>query len=260
MKKIIALIAAGIMAVSATGCQKTADPKKLAEEGKMVIGYTIIDPLNYDDENGELTGFETDFAKAVCKEMGVEPVFQQIDWNSKETELNSMAIDCIWNGLTINKDRLKNMSITNPYLENRQVIVVKEENADKFEENVDGAKIVAEAGSAGEELAKKNEFFASSDFATVESQATALLEVLSGTADAAIIDYVMAASSTQPGKDYENLKLIDKDFDSEQYGIAFRKGSELTKQVNDIIDELADNGTLSEIAAEYGLEDLLIVE
>ena len=260
MKKIMALIAAAIMAVSATSCEKVADPKGLAEEGKMVIGYTLIDPLNYEDESGELTGFETEFAKAVCEKMGVEPVFQQIDWNAKETELNAMSIDCIWNGMTITPERAENMSITEPYLENRQVLVVKAENVEKYTESVDGAKVVAEASSAGEELAENDEFFANADFAAVQSQATALMEVLSGTADVAIIDYVMAGSSTKEGKSYAELEIIDMDFESEEYGIAFRKDSRLTEQVNSIVDELIADGTLNDIAAKYGLEDLLIVE
>ena len=212
MKKLTAFILSALMAVTAlTGCggqsssseaskdnsssqSSTGDWSYIADKGDLVIGITYFEPMNYKDENGELTGFETEFAQSVCEKLGVKANFQKIDWDSKEVELNAKTIDCIWNGLTITDERQQNMGISTPYMENKQVMVTKAENADKFTtaEAVKGATVVAEKKSAGEDVAKGDEFFKEANYVSVDSQAKALLEVKSGTADIAIIDYVMS--------------------------------------------------------------------
>ena len=168
---------------------------EIKESGVMKIGYTIMKPLNYTNDEGKFVGFETEFATAVCEKLGVTPEFIEIEWAAKEIELNSKNIDCIWNGMTITDERMENMSITMPYLENRQVLVVKEENVEKFTKSVDGAVVIAEGGSAGEELATTDASFAKAEYTAVASQATALMDVAAGTSDVAVIDYVMAGSS-----------------------------------------------------------------
>lgn len=243
----------------------TGDWDTIANKGEMVIGITYFEPMNYiDKETNELTGFETEFAKAVCEKLGVEAKFQKIAWESKEVELNAGTIDCIWNGMTIDEGRLATMDIATPYMENKQVMVVKKENADKYKtaEDLNGAKVVAEKKSAGETVAKEDEFFAGADYLGVEAQANTLMEVKAGTADVALIDYVMSISSLGEGSDYSDLVVIeDKDFAPEQYGIAFRKNSPVTlEKVNAAIQELADEGKLAEIASKYHLEDLLLVK
>ncbi len=102
-----------------------SDWEYIKNKGEMVIGITLFAPMNYYDDNNNLTGFETEFAEAVCAKLGVKANFKVIDWNSKETELASKNIDCIWNGMTITPEREENMSITIPYMENKQVVVVK---------------------------------------------------------------------------------------------------------------------------------------
>lgn len=260
MKKLLAMLMAGVMALSMAGCgADKSDAEYIAEKGTMVVGYTIIDPLNY-MENNELTGFETEFAKAVAKELGVEAEFVEINWDAKETELNSKNIDCIWNGMTITPERAESMSISTPYLENRQVIVCKADAVDKYKASLDGAKVVAEAGSAGEELATADTAFANAEYTAVASMATALMEVKSGTADVAVIDYVMAGSSTGEGTDFADLAIVDNGYESEEYGIAFRKGSDITEKVNAAITKLMQDGTLIVIAEKYGLTDILIAK
>ncbi len=273
MKKFLAIAAAAALMISVAGCGQTtggdesnnntaseSDLAYIKNNGVMKIGYTVIDPLNYTDDSGELVGFETEFAKAVCEKMGVTPEFYEINWDSKEMELNAKSIDCIWNGLTITPEREETMALSKPYLENRQVLVVKAENADKYTASVDGANVVAEAGSAGSELAAEDEFFANAAYTDVQSQATALMDVASGTADVAIIDYVMAGSSVGEDTDFSDLTIIDKGYDSEKYGIAFRKGSDAAAEVDTIMTELVNDGTLKSIADKYGLSDLLIAE
>lgn len=287
MKKILALLMAGLMTATAfAGCASkdegaAADAKAtdaatadsvdnsddwayIQDKGTMVIGITYFQPMNYQDEKGELTGFETEFAKAVCDELGVQPEFQEIDWDSKEMELSAKTIDCIWNGLTITDERIENMDITTPYMENKQVMVVKAENVDKFStaEGISGATVVAESGSAGEEVAKGEEFFKDAEYVSVQSQASALLEVKSGTADVAIIDYVMSIGTLQGDTDFADLKMIEaQSFSPEQYGIALRKNSgDTLKKVNEAMQKVADSGKLKEIADKYDLTDLLLLK
>ena len=102
-----------------------SDLAYIQEKGNMIIGYTVYEPMNYTDENGEFTGFDTELATLVCEKLGVEPVFQEIDWNTKEVELNGKTIDCIWNGMTLDADREANMACTKPYVKNAQVVVMK---------------------------------------------------------------------------------------------------------------------------------------
>ena len=111
---------------NATAGDVASDLAYIKDKGEMVIGYTEFAPMNYVDDEGNFIGFETEFAKAVCAELGVEAKFQLIDWSAKETELAGKTIDCIWNGMTITPEREENMSISIPYMANKQVMVVKD--------------------------------------------------------------------------------------------------------------------------------------
>lgn len=277
MKKIIALLlAVTLTAALFVGCsgsnqassgsnsnEAAGDWSYIADKGELVIGITYFEPMNYKDDKGELTGFETEFAQAVCEKLGVKAKFQKIDWDSKEVELNAKTIDCIWNGMTITDERKENMGISTAYMENKQVMVTKKANADKYTkaDALKGATVVAEKKSAGEEVAKGDEFFKQANYLGVDSQAKALLEVKSGTADIAIIDYVMSIGTLSDGSDYADLGVVDeKSFSPEQYGIAVRKNDKETlKKINDAIDAVANDGTLKKIAEKYDLEDLLLV-
>ncbi|MBQ1967539.1 MAG: transporter substrate-binding domain-containing protein, partial [Clostridia bacterium] len=219
--------------------------------------------MNYKNDAGEFVGFETDFAKAVCEELGVEAKFQLISWEAKETELAAKTIDCIWNGMTITPERLEAMSISTPYMANKQVLIVKAENADKYlkPEDMDGVKVVAEVESAGEGVAKEDAFFAKAQYTSVADQATALMEVASGVSDACVVDYVLSIGMIGEGTDYEDLVVVDSlAFADEEYGIAFRKDSDTTAAVNEAISALVANGKLQEIAANYKLEKQLIAK
>ena len=277
MKKISALLLAGVMAAAAlTGCGGSnsqsgtasqgadTDWSYIQNKGEIIIVITYFEPMNNMDENGELTGFETEFATKVCDKMGVTPKFQKIDWDSKEVELNAKTIDCIWNGLTITDERKENMDISTPYMENKQVMVAKADIADTLTsaDALKGKTVVAEKKSAGEEVAQSDEFFTSAEYVSVDSQAKALLEVKSGTADVAVIDYVMSIGTLAEGSDYSDLKVVsDKAFAPEQYGIAIRKNStETLQKLNDAIQACADDGSLEQIAEKYNLKDLLLVK
>ena len=264
MKKLVAFLLVAVMVLSFAACgqdKASSDLASIKDKGELVVGMTLFAPMDYYDSDNELTGFEVEFGKAVAEKLGVTPKFVEINWDTKETELSSGNIDCIWNGLTITDERKENMSISTPYLSNKQVMVTKAENVEKYSADVASAKIVAEAGSAGEELATGEEFFTSAEFTAVDSQAKALMEVASGTADIAIVDYVTSIGSIGEGTDYADLSVVSsKEFSPEEYGIAFRKGSDVTEEVNKIIDELANDGTLKKIADKYKLGDLLLVK
>ena len=267
-KKIMALALAAC-GNNANNGGSSADSDKAADsdwayvqgKGKLVIGMTLFAPMDYMDDNGELTGFEVDFGKAVCKKLGVDIDFVEINWDAKENELNSKKVDCLWNGLTITPDRKENMSITDAYLGNKQVMVTSKDNVEKYGKDITDARIVAETGSAGEELATANDFFKTAKFTGVDSQAKALMEVKSGTADIAVVDYVTSIGSIGEGTDYTDLAVVTaQEFEPEEYGIAFRKGSDITEKVNAAMKELAVDGTLLKIAEKYKLQDLLLIK
>ena len=259
--KVLALVFA--MAILLTACTaQTAtesDLKYVQDKGELIIGMTLFAPMNY-YEGEDFVGFETEFAKAVAEKLGVEAKFIEIDWNTKEVELAAKSIDCIWNGMTITPERAEAMSITVPYMANKQVVVAKAENAEKYAtaEGIENVVIVAEAESAGEEVATSDAFFSKASYTAVDSQAKALMEVSSGTAGACVVDYVASIGMIGEGTDYENLVVVPTgEFSPEEYGVAFRKGSDITEKVNAAMKELAEEGTLETIAKKYKLEELL---
>lgn len=264
LKRRLCLIAMGLFLLSLSGCGKggrdLSDWAYIQDKGEMVIGITYFEPMNYLDESDQLTGFETEFATAVCEILGVKPVFQEINWSAKETELKAKTIDCIWNGMTIDGDREANMSISKAYMSNQQVLVVKAENASDYKGDLSGRQVVAEAGSAGESVCGREDFFADAVYTAVDTQAKALMEVTAGTADAAVVDYVMSVGMIGPGTDYEALTVVlDRAFGEERYGVALRKeDSQLTQKINEAMTALGASGKLAEIAEAYQLDPLLL--
>ncbi len=274
MKKILSAVLAAVMLISVVGifaaCSKNggetseSDLAYVQGKGTLKIGITYFEPMDYIDENGELTGFEVEFGKAVCEKLGVTAEFQEISWEAKETELSAKNIDCIWNGLTITPERQEAMSISNPYMNNKQVLICKAENAEAFAQPgaLDGKTVVAEKESAGEEAILDEayaNYFGKANYVAVSAMKDAMMEVKSGTADAAVIDYVTGIGSLKTGSDYADLAIIDSvSFADEQYGIAFRQGSDITPEVNKAIAELIADGTLDKIAEKYGLAEQLV--
>ena len=282
MKKIIALILALIMCTfclvscgdgsAAAGNDTSADTANdtandtasdlayVQNKGTLVVGITYLEPLDFQDADGNWIGFDAEVAAAVAAKLGVEVKFQEISWEAKETELAAKQIDCIWNGLTITPARQEEMSITTPYMLNKQVAVVRAADAEKYTsvESFAGATVAAEAGSAGEEIV--NDKMADAAYVEKGVQLDALTEVKALTADAAVIDFVMAYYLVnKEGSDYADLQILDIELSEEEYyGIAFRKGSDLTVKVNELLAELTEDGTIGTIAAKYALTDALV--
>ena len=227
------------------------DSEKIIESGKLVVGITDFAPMDYKDDNGNWIGFDADLANMVAEKLGVKAEFVEIDWDNKFLELQTGSIDCIWNGMTITDEVKNNSSVTNAYAMNQQIVVTKSELAGKLK-TVDDLKdlsFAVENGSAGQSAAEDNGLNATA----VTAQSDALLEVASGSSDACIIDSTMAAAMTGEGTDYADLKssvvLVD-----EQYGISFRKESDMTEKVNKIIAEFKADGTLQKLADKYSVQ------
>ena len=237
---------------SAAETSADSDLAYIQGNGKMVIGYTVYEPMNYTDENGVFTGFDTELATAVCEKLGVEPELVEIPWDTKETELAAKSIDCIWNGLTLTADREANMACTNAYVKNAQVIVMKADGEYTSTADLVGKTIVAEAGSAGETTIQEDENLSQADFVPKTVQTDCLMEVAAGTADAAILDLTLASAMIGEGTDYANLTIKDE-LNVEEYGVAFRKGSDVAEAVNTAFDELKEDGTMQALADKYSL-------
>ena len=241
-----------------------SDFAKIKEKGYFVCGITVYKPMNYFDEEDSLTGFDTEFAQAVAKELGLEAKFQVISWPNKYVELNSGAIDLIWNGFTYGnesdgKSRTEYVDFTYSYLENKQVVITKADRLSELNsaESFKGLKAVVEGGSSGESVAielsgdEKN-------ITKFTAQSNALMELSAGNADFAVIDYQMAKAMVGTG-DYTDLAINEAYAPaSEVYAIGARKGSDFTAEVNKAIKTLSENGTLKALAEKYGLENDLI--
>ncbi|MBQ4146253.1 MAG: transporter substrate-binding domain-containing protein [Clostridia bacterium] len=277
MKKLLAMMLVLVLALSLVACgqpkatEEQTDWAYIQDKGVLTIGVTNYPPMNYLDDNGEWTGFDTEFAQAVGKSLGVDVEFVEISWEAKETELASKNIDVLWNGMCITEERKEMWEVTNPYMYNTQAMVMKADKAEEIMADVTGKKVVAEAGSTGEEkitgaiddtndasvevMAK--EYFANAEYTGVESMATALMDVQNGVADIAVVDYVIALGMVG-GEDSSLKDLVintDNKFGDQYFGIAFRKGSDVCEKVNAAIDELRNNGELNKIAEKYGLAD-----
>ena len=241
----------GSDAAPGTDVTAASDYEELQDKGTMVVGITDFAPMDYRDDNGEWTGFDAELARLVASQLGLECEFIEIDWDNKILELESKSIDCVWNGMTLTDEVLNAMECTAPYLVNAQVVVMKSDKVADYAD-VDAMKALAvavESGSAGDETAANNGF---TNVTKVTAQADALMEVASGTADACIIDLTMAKAMTGDGTSYADLSIA-AEMDREEYGIGFRKGSDMAQKVNDIIASLKDDGTLQALADKYGL-------
>ena len=277
MKKTIALLAALSLSVSLlAGCGSSASSSAAASSeaasseaasssaaadgdldyikgnGKMVIGYTVYAPMNYTDDEGNFTGFDTELATAVCEKLGVEPEFVEINWDTKVVELDAKSIDCIWNGMTLTEDIMANTATTKAYAKNAQVVVVKDGTDYSSTADLVGKTVVAEAGSAGEAAIEGDENLAQADYVSKSVQTDCLMEVAAGTADAAVLDLTLANAMIGEGTDYASLKIVDE-LNAEEYGVAFRKGSDAAEAVNAAFDELKADGTMEALAAKYDL-------
>ena len=273
MKKLISMALAAGMAVSLAACGGAASSSAPAADsaaastteaaadsdlayiqgkGKMTIGYPVYEPMNYTDADGNFTGFDTELATAVCEKLGVEPDFVEINWDTKIVELDAKSIDCIWNGMTLTDEIQANAACTKAYAKNAQVVVMKSDADYSSTADLVGKTVVAEAGSAGESAIQDDESLSQADYVSKSVQTDCLMEVAAGTADAAVLDLTLATAMIGAGTDYANLAIKDE-LNAEEYGVAFRNGSDVAEAVNAALDELKADGTMQKLADKYSL-------
>ncbi|MBQ4238108.1 MAG: transporter substrate-binding domain-containing protein, partial [Ruminococcus sp.] len=205
--------------------------------------------------SGKWIGFDADMAAAFAESLGVKAYFVEIDWYNMFLELDGGTIDCVWNGMTLTDEVTSAMSCSDPYCNNAQVVVVNKNVADKYAQ-ADACKelnFAVESGSAGQEQATAYGF----KFTEVKDQATALMEVASGACDAAIIDSLMAAAMVGEGTGYEQLTYTAS-LNSEEYGVGFRKGSDLTAKLNEFFAAAKADGSMEKVAETYKVQAALI--
>ncbi|MBQ7801032.1 MAG: transporter substrate-binding domain-containing protein [Oscillospiraceae bacterium] len=256
MKKLFAAVLAVLMMVSIfAGCGASSGDSDMAyvqEKGTLVVGITDYAPMDYKDENGEWTGFDAEFARLVAEKLDVDVEFFVLaDWGKKFYELETKNIDCVWNGMTITEEVKLNTNCSDPYVINAQVVVMKADVVGNYADtaSLEGLNFAVESGSAGEDALKE---LGITDYIAVQDQGAAVMEVAAGTSDACVIDITMANAMTGEGTSYADL-AAGIALTSEEYGIGFRKDSDLTAEVNKIMDELIADGTLPALAEKYGL-------
>ncbi len=256
MKKLLAMLLALVMTLTLTALAETeSDKQYVVDKGVLVVGITDFAPMDYKDAEGNWIGFDADLAKAFAAELGVKVEFVEIDWDNKLLELDGKAVDCIWNGMTLT-DAVKNaMECSKPYMNNAQVVVVPVDQAEKYQtvESLAKLSFAVEAGSAGEAEAAALKL----TYTPVAAQADALMEVAAFTSDAAVIDALMAAAMIGEGTSYANLTYT-VGLNSEEYGVGFRKGSDLAAALNDFFAKAYADGTMMKIAETYKVQAALI--
>ncbi len=256
MKKLLAMLLALVVTLTLTALAETeSDKQYVVDKGVLVVGITDFAPMDYKDAEGNWIGFDADLAKAFAAELGVKVEFVEIDWDNKLLELDGKAVDCIWNGMTLT-DAVKNaMECSKPYMNNAQVVVVPVDQAEKYQtvESLAKLSFAVEAGSAGEAEAAALKL----TYTPVAAQADALMEVAAFTSDAAVIDALMAAAMIGEGTSYANLTYT-VGLNSEEYGVGFRKGSDLAAALNEFFAKAYADGTMMKIAETYKVQAALI--
>lgn len=232
-----------------------SDLQYIKDKGTLVVGMTDFAPMDYRDENGEWIGFDADMAKAFGEYLGVEVEFLEINWSNKLMELDAKGIDVIWNGMTINDEVKNGASVSEPYCLNGQVVVLPADKAEDYEtvESLKGLSFAAEDGSAGAEQLD----LLGLTYIAKTTQADALMEVASGASDACVIDLLMAGAMIGEGTSYPDLTYTVQ-LNSEEYGVAFRTGSDLVDEFNTFWKEAYDAGTVMETATTYGVQESVI--
>lgn len=265
-KKCIALAMALAMALTAcssgTGTntsapQEDSDLAYVQSKGTLIVGMTDFAPMDY-KENGsdEWIGFDADMAKAFGESLGVKVEFLELgNWDTKAIELETKSIDVVWNGMTITQEVKELMSVSDAYCLNGQVVVVPADKAADYQtkESLSDLSFAVENGSAGaEQLDELN-----ISYVAMQNQAAALMEVASGASDAAVIDLLMAGAMIGEGTSYPDLTYTVQ-LNNEEYGVGFRKGSDLVDAFNTFWKDAYDAGTVMEVATTYGVQESII--
>lgn len=272
MKKLSVIALALVMAFSTllSGCSSSNSKSSsnddslqyVMDKGELIVGLDdSFPPMGYRDKDNKIVGFDVDLAKETCKRMGIKVKFQPVSWESKEQELSSKNIDCIWNGFGITPEREKVLTFTEPYMANPQIFVVLADSGIKTQADLKGKVVAAQSGSTAYATIDKDTKLKDSfkEFIGVEDNVKALMDLEVGGSDAVAMDTVVARyyMAKDPGKYsiIEDTTILD-----EVMGVGFRKGDNaLCKKVEDTLKEMQKDGTLAKISKKWFGEDLTII-
>ena len=262
MKKLINILIMSVIICSLfISCKKDSDQSLKAIQDKKVFVLGLDDsypPMGYRDENGEIVGFDIDVAREVCSRLGVELKTQPIDWSAKELELLSKNIDCIWNGFTVTEERKEKILFSEPYLKNRQVVIVRNDGEINSIASLSGKKVGVQAGSSGEYAFEQTEVYPTVSIVAFKDFLTAITDLKIGGVDAVVIDEIVADSQIKKADAANQLKILRSEpIASEDYAIGFRKGEQkLVDAVQQKINEMKKDGTLKKISEKWFGTDL----
>ena len=262
-KKTVAVLMAAVMTM---GMMSAVSVQAGVEDKTLIVGFDAeYPPYVQMDEDGEDTGFDLELAQAVCDMEGWTLEKKPINWDSKDMELNSGSIDCIWNGFTMN-GREDDYTFSDPYVDNSQVIVVAEDSGIEKLTDLAGKTVGVQAASAALDLLQSEEdggqkeladtFGALNEFADYN---TAFTELQAGALDALAID--IGVAKYQLNSRGKGFKILDETLNTEQYAIGFKKGNdELCDIVNADLQKLADDGTVADLAEKYVIADMVTLK
>lgn len=256
--RLLVIIVVGLSLIL-SGCgtkSGTVDAwSKIEERGSIIVGLddTFV-PMGFKDNSGSLTGFDVELAKEAILRLDMKIEFQPIDWNLKEQELNSGNIDLIWNGYSISEERLKKVSFTKPYLDNRQVIVTLNESDIETKEDLKNRIVATQNSSSSLEALEKSgaiEDFKNGEAILFDTYNEAFMDLEAGRADAVVADQVLARYYIAE-RGEEKYKVLEDDFGDEEYGVGLRLGDKvLLERLNKVLDEMKEDGTAKTISEKW---------
>ena len=256
MKKIISLLLVAVMLCALlTAC---------GSKQSFTVGFDAeFPPYGYVDENGEYVGFDLDLAAEVCERRGWDVKFQPIEWASKDMELESGTIDCIWNGFTMSEDRIDQYEWSDAYVDNSQVFIVKSGSGIASQADLAGKIVAVQAASSALEALEAEESAALlgsfKELIQVPDYNTAFMYLESGAAEAIAMD-IGVAKFQMAERGADKFVILEEKLVSELYGVGFLKGNtELRDQVQETLYEMVKDGKFDEIAKKWGLEDSVVL-
>ena len=262
MKKLFAAMLVLMLAVTGLACAEGTGVENILEKGTFILGLDdSFPPMGYRDENNDIVGFDIDVAAAVAKELGVEFIAQPIAWDSKELELSSGNIDCIWNGMSITPEREESMAMTFAYLNNQMIFYTLADAGIATLDDLAGKAVAVQNGSYAEELLEGEFADLAGTFAEVlgfDEYLTALMDLQNGGVDAVLMDLVVGDYKIN-GMGADDI-VAAVSLTDDNYGIGFRKeDTALRDKVEEILIEMKKDGTLAEISTKWFGSDITVV-
>ena len=281
-KRFVSAALAAVMALSMTACgssnsaaettaadteaaesqaeETTAEEAKTTDGGTLIVGFDQdFPPMGFVGDDGEYTGFDLELAQVVAKRLGLEYKAQPIDWDSKDMELESGNIDCIWNGFTMT-GREDDYTWTEPYMANQQVFVVANDSDINSQADLAGKIVEVQADSSAEAALKEAPELTATfkELLTTADYNTAFMDLEQGAVDAIAMDVIVAGYQIQQRN--ADFKILDDSLSEEEYGVGFKKGNtELRDKVQSTLEEMAEDGTLQEVSEKWFSKDVTTI-